>query len=221
MDDFQSNYLTRLGLDYSDSSMFGRFNRARLGLGNPNDSGIGFHHFNGYSGLYGYNRFLKDSPYINLESPPVPIADVAPTVTPTVSPVNTPVVPSYEPLGLSQPSVDNLTTSPAFKAGYDSVLGNRNSNTWTASDWSKIAGTGVQLLGSLGSLWMQNKGYKLAKQQMADQTALNRANYRMQAKAWNNSQRDIASGRGLAVMSSSQKSALGRQARGRLVEESY
>lgn len=96
-----------------------------------------------------------------------------------------------------------------------------NRSTWTGADWSKIAGTGVQLLGSLGSLWMQNKGYKLAKQQMADQTALNRANYRMQAKAWNNSQRDIASGRGLAVMSSSQKSALGRQARGRLVEESY
>lgn len=217
MDNFQSNYLSQLGLDYSNSSMFGRFNRARMGLGNPNDSGIGFHNFNGYSGLYGYNRFMNDSPYIPMESPPVPIAEP----TPVVAPVNTGIASSYEPLGLGQPTAGLDINSPAYKAGYNSVFDNRNSNTWTGSDWAKIAGTGVQLLGSLGSLWLQNKGYKLAKQQMADQTALNRANYRMQAKAWNNSQRDIASGRGLAVMSSSQKSALGRQARGRLVEESY
>lgn len=221
MDNFQSNYLTQLGLDYSDSSMFGRFNRARLGLGNPNDSGVGFHRFNGYSGLYGYNRFMSDSPYIPLESPPVPVVEPVTAVSPATTAANTNVVPSYEPLGLSQPTGSIDVNSPAYTAGYNSVLGNRNSTAWTASDWSKIAGTGVQLLGSLGSLWMQNKGMKLAKQQMADQTALNRANYRMQAKAWNNSQRDIASGRGLAVMSSSQKSALGRQARGRLVEESY
>lgn len=103
------------------------------------------------------------------------------------------------------------------------VTGNtpRTNSTWTGADWANLATAGVQLMGSLGSLWMQNKGYKIAKQQMAEQSALNRANYRMQAKAWNNSQRDIASGRGLAVMSSSQKSALGRQAKGRLVEESY
>lgn len=123
-----------------------------------------------------------------------------------------PNTPSYESL---------LAQSRQVRSPLDNYGQSNNTGTWTASDWSKIAGTGVQLLGSLGSLWMQNKGYKLAKQQMADQTALNRANYRMQAKAWNNSQRDIASGRGLAVMSSSQKSALGRQARGRLVEESY
>ena len=103
----------------------------------------------------------------------------------------------------------------------NSGLNRKPTNTWTGADWANIASAGVQLVGSLGNLWMQNKGYKLAKQQIADQTALNRANYKMQAKAWNNSQKDIASGRGLAVMSSSQKSALGRQARDRLIEETY
>lgn len=129
----------------------------------------------------------------------------------TPQPAFVPRASDYTPI----PQVNNTS------AGLGGVGQNNRNATWTGSDWANLATAGVQLMGSLGSLWMQNKGYKLAKQQMADQTALNRANYRMQAKAWNNSQRDIASGRGLAVMSSSQKSALGRQARGRLVEESY
>lgn len=89
-------------------------------------------------------------------------------------------------------------------------------------------GTGLQWVGfgaNLGlGLWgayQQHKQTKLAQQAFEEQKALQRANYKMQAKSFNNSLRNQQSGRGFVGMSGSAKRTLGREYDARKAEETY
>ena len=65
------------------------------------------------------------------------------------------------------------------------------------------------------------QGLKLAKKELAERTALQRANYRNSARAMNSAYRDQASGRGYNGMNQEAKSALGQQYANREVSETY
>ena len=91
-----------------------------------------------------------------------------------------------------------------------------------------FGGTGLQWAGfgaNLGlGLWgayQQHKQTKLAQQAFEEQKALQRANYKMQAKSFNNSLRNQQSGRGFVGMSGSAKRTLGREYDARKAEETY
>ena len=67
----------------------------------------------------------------------------------------------------------------------------------------------------------KHKQTKLAQQAFEEQKALQRANYKMQAKSFNNSLRNQQSGRGFVGMSGSAKRTLGREYDARKAEETY
>lgn len=89
-------------------------------------------------------------------------------------------------------------------------------------------GTGLQWLGGAAQLGMglwgayqQNKQLKLAQQAFEEQRALQRANFKMQAKSYNNSLRNQQSGRGYVGMSGSAARTLGRDYDSRKADETY
>lgn len=89
-------------------------------------------------------------------------------------------------------------------------------------------GTGLQWLGGAAQLGMglwgayqQNKQLKLAQQAFEEQRALQRANFKMQAKSYNNSLRNQQSGRGYVGMSGSAVRTLGRDYDSRKADETY
>lgn len=95
----------------------------------------------------------------------------------------------------------------------EGAFGNKNYAGW--------AGSAIQGLSALGNLYLGYQGLKQSKKALNEQIALQRANYRNQAKAMNNQYRDQMSGRGYNGMSSSAMSALGRQYDNRKVSETY
>ena len=109
-------------------------------------------------------------------------------------------------------------------------LGN-NSFGWGTDQFGNstfAGGTGLQWAGfgaNLGlGLWgayQQHKQTKLAQQAFEEQKALQRANFKMQAKSYNNSLRNQQSGRGFVGMSGSAKRTLGREYDSRKAEETY
>lgn len=113
----------------------------------------------------------------------------------------------------------------AGNAGNNSLFGfgkDANGNTTFAG------GTGLQWLGGAAQLGMglwgayqQNKQLKLAQQAFEEQRALQRANYKMQAKSYNNSLRNQQSGRGFVGMSSDVTHELGREYKTRKADETY
>ena len=68
---------------------------------------------------------------------------------------------------------------------------------------------------------MGYQGLKLAKKELAERTALQRANFKNQARAMNTQYRDQASGRGYNGMNQEAKTALGQQYANRKVSETY
>lgn len=113
----------------------------------------------------------------------------------------------------------------AGEAGKNSLFGfgkDQNGNT------TFMGGTGLQWLGGAAQLGMglwgayqQNKQLKLAQQAFEEQKALQRANFKMQAKSYNNSLRNQQSGRGYVGMSGSAARTLGRDYESRKADETY
>lgn len=96
--------------------------------------------------------------------------------------------------------------------------GNRTFAGGTGLQW---AGFGANLGLGLWGAYQQHKQTKLAQQAFEEQKALQRANYKMQAKSFNNSLRNQQSGRGFVGMSGSAKRTLGREYDARKAEETY
>lgn len=96
-----------------------------------------------------------------------------------------------------------------------------NNNKWTTQDTFGAVGLGINAITGLYGIYNANKQLKLAKQAFAEQTALNRANFKNQAKTLNSQYRDQMSGRGHVGMSSAGRTALGREYTKRKVEETY
>lgn len=103
-------------------------------------------------------------------------------------------------------------------AGFNNNQNALNNNTTTGFQWGQLALAG---LNSIWSIYSGNKQLKMAERQLNEMTALNRANFKNTAKAYNANLRDRASGRGTAVMGSKSKQALGRYYDNRKVEETY
>lgn len=97
-------------------------------------------------------------------------------------------------------------------------FGNRTFMGGTGLQW---AGFGANLGLGLWGAYQQHKQTKLAQQAFEEQKALQRANYKMQAKSFNNSLRNQQSGRGFVGMSGSAKRTLGREYDARKAEETY
>lgn len=83
------------------------------------------------------------------------------------------------------------------------------------------AGAGINTALGLFNAYQSYQASKLAKAQFEDQRALNHANYRMNAKAFNNNLRNQQSGRGYIGMSGSAKRALGEEYNKRKAQEDY
>ena len=97
-------------------------------------------------------------------------------------------------------------------------FGNKTFMGGTGLQW---AGFGANLGLGLWGAYQQHKQTKLAQQAFEEQKALQRANYKMQAKSFNNSLRNQQSGRGFVGMSGSAKRTLGREYDARKAEETY
>lgn len=94
-------------------------------------------------------------------------------------------------------------------------------NTFMGGTGLQWAGFGANLGLGLWGAYQQHKQTKLAQQAFEEQKALQRANYKMQAKSFNNSLRNQQSGRGFVGMSGSAKRTLGREYNARKAEETY
>lgn len=97
-------------------------------------------------------------------------------------------------------------------------FGNKTFAGGTGLQW---AGFGANLGLGLWGAYQQHKQTKLAQQAFEEQKALQRANYKMQAKSFNNSLKNQQSGRGFVGMSGSAKRTLGREYDARKAEETY
>lgn len=95
-----------------------------------------------------------------------------------------------------------------------------NSKTTPQDTWTNIQ-KGVGIATSLANLYYGFKQLKMAKAQQAHDMALQRAQFKNQAKSMNTQYRDQMSGRGTSLMSGQSKRALGRTFEGRRVSETY
>lgn len=114
----------------------------------------------------------------------------------------------------------------------DGSINANGSASWFGKDQNGnttfMGGTGLQWLGGAAQLGMglwgayqQNKQLKLAQQAFEEQKALQRANFKMQAKSYNNSLRNQQSGRGYVGMSGSAVRTLGQEYDRRKADETY
>ena len=95
----------------------------------------------------------------------------------------------------------------------EGAFGNKNYAGW--------ADTSIQGLSALGNLYLGYKGLNQNEKKINEDIALQRANYRNQAKAINNQYRDRMSGRGYNGQSAESARALGRAYDNRKVSETY
>lgn len=113
---------------------------------------------------------------------------------------------------------NGTTGSGLFGGTGTDQFGNKTFMGGTGLQW---AGFGANLGLGLWGAYQQHKQTKLAQQAFEEQKALQRANYKMQAKSFNNSLRNQQSGRGFVGMSGSAKRTLGREYDARKAEETY
>lgn len=119
----------------------------------------------------------------------------------------------------------NQQAYDALKLQYQNGLKNGTdqfgNKTFAGGTGLQLAGFGANLGLGLWGAYQQHKQTKLAQQAFEEQKALQRANYKMQAKSFNNSLRNQQSGRGFVGMSGSAKHTLGREYDARKAEETY
>lgn len=121
-------------------------------------------------------------------------------------------------LGNQMQQANQMALAQNARPDFWSLEGAFGSNTGNYAGWANSAISGVT---ALGNLYYGYQGLKLAKKELAERTALQRANYRNSARAMNSAYRDQASGRGYNGMSQEAKSALGQQYANREVSETY
>lgn len=134
-----------------------------------------------------------------------------------------------DPLKASMNDINNVTKQYMARqgnAGSNNGLGlfgtDQNGNkTFMGGTGLNWAGFGLQAGLGLYGAYQQNKQLGLAKQAFEEQRALQRANYKMQAKSYNNSLRNQQSGRGYVGMSGASKRTLGQEYNSRKAEETY
>ena len=121
-------------------------------------------------------------------------------------------------LGNQMQQANQMALAQNARPDFWSLEGAFGSQTGNYAGWANSAISGVT---ALGNLYYGYQGLKLAKKELAERTALQRANYRNSARAMNSAYRDQASGRGYNGMSQEAKSALGQQYANREVSETY
>ena len=188
----------------------------------------------GYVGFVGY----QNSPYtqgtqanmanvavgVPAVQQPAPIVEAKPVYSAPQSTVN----PAANTVN---PSTTNINGTPYTAVGKDGAMvatdgsfkgiNANGQSTWlggTGFDW---AGLGLNTAFGLFNAYQGYQMNKLAKAQFEDQRKLNHANYRMQAKAFNNNLRNQQSGRGYIGMTGSAKRALGAEYQSRKADDDY
>lgn len=121
-------------------------------------------------------------------------------------------------LGNQMQQANQMALAQNASPDFWSLEGAFGSNTGNYAGWANSAISGLT---ALGNMYFGYQGLKLAKKELAERTALQRANYRNSARAMNSAYRDQASGRGYNGMSQEAKSALGKQYANREVSETY
>ena len=121
-------------------------------------------------------------------------------------------------LGNQMQQANQMALAQNARPDFWSLEGALGSNTGNYAGWANSAISGLT---ALGNMYFGYQGLKLAKKELAERTALQRANYRNSARAMNSAYRDQASGRGYNGMSQETKSALGQQYANRKVSETY
>lgn len=189
----------------------------------------------GYVGFVGY----QNSPYtqgtqanmaniavgVPAVQQPAPIVEAKPVYSASQSTVN-PAANTVNPS-----TTTNINGTPYTAVGKDGAMvatdgsfkgiNANGQSTWlggTGFDW---AGLGLNTAFGLFNAYQGYQMNKLAKAQFEDQRKLNHANYRMQAKAFNNNLRNQQSGRGYIGMNGSAKRALGAEYQSRKADDDY
>ena len=121
-------------------------------------------------------------------------------------------------LGNQMQQANQMALAQNARPDFWSLEGALGSKTGNYAGWANSAISGLT---ALGNLYFGYQGLKLAKKELAERTALQRANYRNSARAMNSAYRDQASGRGYNGMSQEATSALGQQYANRKVSETY
>lgn len=121
-------------------------------------------------------------------------------------------------LGNQMQQANQMALAQNASPDFWSLEGAFGSKTGNYAGWANSAISGLT---ALGNMYFGYQGLKLAKKELAERTALQRANYRNSARAMNSAYRDQASGRGYNGMSQEAKSALGKQYANREVSETY
>ncbi len=121
-------------------------------------------------------------------------------------------------LGNQMQQANQMALAQNARPDFWSLEGAFGSTTGNYAGWANSATSGLT---ALGNLYFGYQGLKLAKKELAERTALQRANYRNTARAMNTAYRDQASGRGYNGMSQEATSALGQQYANRKVSETY
>ena len=121
-------------------------------------------------------------------------------------------------LGNQMQQANQMALAQNVRPDFWSLDGAFGSKTGNYTGWANSAISGAT---ALGNLYFGYQGLKLAKKELDERTALQRANYRNSARAMNSAYRDQASGRGYNGMNQEAKSALGQQYANRKVSETY
>ena len=121
-------------------------------------------------------------------------------------------------LGNQMQQVNQMALAQNARPDFWSLEGAFGSQTGNYAGWANSAVSGLT---ALGNMYFGYQGLKLAKKELAERTALQRANYSNSARAMNSAYRDQASGRGYNGMNQEAKSALGQQYANREVSETY
>lgn len=115
----------------------------------------------------------------------------------------------------------DLSNMNTFDTQVNQLMSQQKNNAWTPQNTLSAVQTGMGAITSLANLYYGFKQQKLAERNLDETLALQRANYRNQARAMNAQYRDQMSGRGTTVMSGSSKRKLGEMYANRRVSETY
>lgn len=115
----------------------------------------------------------------------------------------------------------NATTIGQADQAWSAIENNMNNSQWTKQDTLGAIGMGINAATSLYGIYNSHKQLGLAKKAFEEQSALNRANFKNQARNLNSQYRDQISGRGHVGMNTQARSALGRTYNQRKLSETY
>lgn len=116
---------------------------------------------------------------------------------------------------------DIMNDSSLSDKAKENILGSYNQFQNSQVTWGDVGKFGLGLATTGWNMYNQHKALKMQKEAFNETRAMNRANYAMQAKAYNNNLRNQQSGRSFNGMSGSAKLALGREYNSRKANETY